>query len=154
MGLANGPLELNLRFYTDTVPSGSPTNVVAVAKSISSISVTWGRVPEFKRNGNVTMYDIHVMNSSHYVANISVCANNFSVVVDELEMFVTYYVRVRALTAVGFGPWSPNVTVATNQRGMTPLNAKGICMPVLYACHICSVSYESLKPSNSSFKRH
>ena len=124
MGLGNGPLELNLPFYTDTAPSGSPTYVVAVAKSISSINVTWGRVPEFQRNGNVTMYDIHVMNSNHYVANISVCANNFSVVVDKLEMFVTYHVRVRALTAGGFGPWSDNVTAVTNQTGMTPLNVK------------------------------
>lgn len=136
-------MELNLPFYTDTAPSGSPTYVVAVAKSISSINVTWGRVPEFQRNGNVTMYEIHVMNSSH-VANISVCANNFSVVVDELEMFVTYYVRVRALTAGGFGPWSRNVTVATHQRGMTPLNAKkGFICPyythVIYAQSVMRV---------------
>ena len=107
----------------------------AVAKSISSINVTWERVPKLQRNGNVTMYDIHVMNGSHYAANISVCANNFSVVVDKLEMFVTYYVRVRALTAVGFGPWSRNVTVATNQTGMTPLNAKkGFICP--YYTHV------------------
>ena len=141
----NGLLELNVRFYTDTVPSGSPTNVTAVALSTSSINVTWGRVPEFERKGNVTMYEIHVMNSSHYrEANISVCANNFSVVVDELEMFVTYYVRVRALTAGGFGPWSGNVTVATNQRGMTPLNAKkGFICPyythVIYAQSVMRV---------------
>ena len=138
-------MELNLRFYTDTAPSGSPTDVDAVAKSISSINVTWGPVPEFERKGNVTMYEIHVMNSSHYgVANISVCANNFSVVVDELEMFVTYYVRVRALTAVGFGPWSRNVTVATNQKGTTPLNAKkGFLCPyhrrVIYAQSVMRV---------------
>ena len=144
---------LNLRFYTDTAPSGSPTNVVAVAKSTSSINVTWGPVPEFQRKGNVTMYEIHVtnsseihvMNSSHYgVAHISVCANNFSVVVDKLEMFVTYYVRVRALTAVGFGPWSRNVTVTTNQKGTTPLNAKkGFICPyythVIYAQSVMRV---------------
>ena len=71
------------------------------------------------------MYDIYVMNGSQYgIENVSVCANNLSVVVDKLEMFVTYYVRVRALTAVGFGPWSGDVTVTTNQTGMTPLNVK------------------------------
>ena len=91
------------------------------------------------------MYEIHVMNSSHYgVANISVCANNFSVVVDELEMFVTYHVRVRALTAVGFGPWSRNVNVTTNQKGTTPLNAKkGFLCPyythVIYAQSVMRV---------------
>ena len=31
---------------------------------------------------------------------------------------------------------------------------KEIYMPVSYACHICSVSYDSLNLSNSSFKRH
>ena len=71
------------------------------------------------------MYDIHVMNGSQYrIANVSVCANNLSVVVNKLEMFVTYYVRVRALTAAGFGPWSGDVIVTTNQTGMTPLNLK------------------------------
>ena len=137
-------MELNLRFYTDTAPTGSPTYVDAVALSTSSINVTWGRVPEFQRKGNVTVYEIHVMNSSHYVANISVCAKNFSLVVDKLEMFVTYHVRVRALTAEGFGPWSDNDTAVTKQTGMTPLNVKkGFICPyhrrVIYAQSVMRV---------------
>ena len=90
----------------------------AVPESVSSIRVYWNHVPGPDRNGNITGYNIEVKNSSSWMKNISIPGgDNLTAVIDGLEMFVTYSIRVQASTIAGSGPLSGPVNQTTNQTG-------------------------------------
>lgn len=101
------------------VPQAPPANVRAAPETVSSIRAQWDPVPEPDRNGNITGYTIQVRNSSWYmVANTTVCGANFTAVIRNLEMFVTYSLRVQAFTGGGAGAFSGYVNTTTIQTGM------------------------------------
>ena len=84
----------------------------------SSIRVSWGDVPEDKRNGFITRYTVRYRSRTlNDVANGSRQVHGNSVVIGDLEMFVTYSFRVQAHTKVGKGNLSDPVNQTTIQTG-------------------------------------
>lgn len=101
---------------------GAPENVIAVSETFSSIDVSWKPVPKAKQNGIITKYEVEVWKEvsgvRDYHANIS--TKNFSVVVQNLTMFVKYGIAVRAYTSKGPGNHSdPPKTLMTLETGNT-----------------------------------
>ena len=77
--------------------------------------VKWDKVPETKRNGIITDYTIGLFNGS-LSWNITVYGeDNLTVVIEGLEMFVTYKVRALASTTAGSSDFSSPVDAITNQ---------------------------------------
>lgn len=80
------------------------------------MTVKWDKVPETKRNGIITGYTIGLFNGSLHLRNITVCGeDNLTEVIGDLEMFVTYKVRVLASTTAGSGNFSSPEDAITNQ---------------------------------------
>ena len=99
-----------------TAPDSPPLNVRASPLSYSSVRVKWDKVPDANRNGRITSYTIELLNGSLALPNITVYGeDNLTAVKDDLEMFVTYKVRVLASTVAGSGDFSSHVNATTNQ---------------------------------------
>ena len=78
--------------------------------------VEWDKVPETKRNGIITEYTIGLFNGSLSLRNITLYGeDNLTVVIENLEMFVTYKVRALASTTAGSGDFSSPVNATTYQ---------------------------------------
>ena len=81
-------------------------------------------MPEGQLNGTITQYNVTVANKSslEVIRKVNVSAENLSVVIDGLEMYVTYSFQVQAFTNEGAGPFSePPVNGTTKQTGMATL---------------------------------
>ena len=78
-------------------------------------------MPKEQQNGTITHYNVTVANSSseQVFRTVNVSAWNVSVVIDNLEMYVTYLFEVQAFTKVGPGPFSQSVNGTTIQKGET-----------------------------------
>ena len=76
-------------------------------------------MPIEERNGTIIQYKVEVRNkSSQEVSqNVNVSAENVSVVINNLKMYVTYFFQVQAFTNEGAGPFSEPVNGTTNQTG-------------------------------------
>ena len=101
------------------VPSSPPATVVAVSVSPSTIQVAWDEVPERDRNGIITMYEIQYWKSGDQAIrnNVTVGTDDLLHELDMLEDFQSYFIRVRAYTVVGAGPYSEPVTAQADQQG-------------------------------------
>ena len=98
-----------------SVPS-PPVNVRTRSWSLSSVRVSWDEVPVDDGNGNITGYIVELRNGSCLIENRTVDGdNNRTAVLDDLEMFVTYNISVRAKTKAGPGRPSSPVNATTNQ---------------------------------------
>ena len=76
-------------------------------------------MPEEKRNGTIAHYRVRVRNisSEEVFRYVNVSAENVSVEINKLEMYVTYRFQVQAFTTEGEGPFSEPVNGTTNQTG-------------------------------------
>lgn len=110
-----------MSFVIVTVPKGAPVNVTAVPETNSSIRVSWKPVPVEERHGIITQYNVTVKDktsSKEVLQNVTVSEASVTVVIDNLEMYVTYLIQVQAFTKEGAGPFSePPVNGTTNQTG-------------------------------------
>lgn len=106
--------------FVFTVPKGTPQNVTAVPETVSSIRVSWDPVPEGQRNGNISQYKVWVKEpNGDLIRDVTVGADNFTVVIDSLFMYVTYVFQVQAFTNQGGGNKSlPAFYQTTKQTGM------------------------------------
>ena len=113
-----------LQTFTTLVPSSPPSTVVAISTSPSNVQVAWDEVPELDRNGIITMYEIQywMMGDQDNSNNITVGPALFNLVLNGLEDFQIYVVRVRAYTMVGAGPYSEPVTAEPEQNGLLTEN--------------------------------
>ena len=103
------------------VPSSPPDSVEAFAISPTSIQVVWDEVPAIHHNGIIVMYEVEYNQSNSSDAGMNTVLVESNVNVLSLNVsgdFATYFLRVRALTEVGPGPYSPAVEVAEEQNGM------------------------------------
>ncbi|XP_068752557.1 protein sidekick-1-like isoform X3 [Montipora capricornis] len=99
----------------ESIPS-PPVNVRTRSWTLSSVRVSWDEVPVDDRNGNITGYIVELRNGSCLIRNRTVDGeNNRTAVLDDLEMFVTYNIRVRAKTKAAPGQPSSPVNATTNQ---------------------------------------
>ena len=109
-----------------TVPDGSPDNVTGMADSSTTIIVTWDSVPPIDQNGIITMYEVLYQPLETFGGAIgpltsSVSGTEMSVVLMDLQEFVSYDITVRAYTSVGEGPYSTEISVVTLQDGTLSL---------------------------------
>ena len=104
---------------TPTDPSEPPSNVNATAISSTAIQVTWERVPSIAENGIITQYEIEFNQTTFDEVSMSnvttVNSSTFEVVLSGLEEYVEYFIRVRAYTNEGAGPYSDVINETTFQ---------------------------------------
>ena len=106
------------------VPSAPPANVTATALSSTQILVSWDEVPFGERNGDITHYEVMYNPLDSFeggIENGSVTTVNRSILLEELEEYVTYNISVRAQNSVGVGPFSVPILVTTPENGMCTL---------------------------------
>ena len=123
------------------VPSSPPATVVAVSISPSTIQVAWDEVPERDRNGIITMYEIQYWKSGNQANrnNVTVGTDDLLHELEMLEDFQSYFIRVRAYTVVGAGPYSEPVTAQADQQGncFTQHCVHRNILPLLFTSHMC-----------------
>ena len=108
-------------FLYPTGPSEPPSNVNATAILSTAIQVTWERVPFIAENGIITQYEIEFNQTTFDEVSMSnvttVNSLTLEVVITGLEEYVAFFIRVRAYTNVGAGPYSDVETVLTHEDG-------------------------------------
>lgn len=91
--------------------------------------MTWKEVPQVDQNGFITAYEVlyeplDTFNDFLNISVMNVTAVEFSVVLTNLQEFVTYSIIVRAYTSIGPGPYSDAVYEMTleDSPGSPPVN--------------------------------
>ena len=105
-----------------TAPSSPPSSVNATVDSATSIQVSWSEVPAIDRNGIITQYEIIYEPLETFGGQLATRTNisdnsTFEILLENLQEYVQYNIRVRAYTQVGEGPFSSNITIRTLQAG-------------------------------------
>ena len=105
-----------------TAPSNSPQSLAVVPLSPTSLNISWQPVPDIDRNGIITQYTVEfdpVQTFGGQLTNESmvVDASESYVILDGLQEYVEYDVRVRASTVAGDGPDSPTIRQRTLEAG-------------------------------------
>ena len=80
----------------------------------------WEQVPECNRSGIITNYFVKVFNSNKTELDdklSNVTGSKYSVVIDGLQEYTNYSVKVFAATAKGGGPSSEYITTTTHRKG-------------------------------------
>ena len=98
-------------------------------KSLSSttIEVTWAEVPTSDRNGLIILYEIQYEplgepgGTPDRPARRTTNTTELSVLLTDLNPFMTYAISVRAYTGVGHGPYSDIMFERTEQDGKQTL---------------------------------
>ena len=83
----------------------------------TTITLTWAEVPAIDQNGVIISYEVEynqtTFNSVPTTQNGTV--NSTMAVLAGLEEYVEYFIRVRAYTEEGPGPYSDVINVTTDQ---------------------------------------
>ena len=103
-------------------PASPPNDVNVLGISSTEIQVTWGIVPPIDQNGIITMYEVlyeplETFGGAIRPLTVTVSGAEMSVVLTNLQEFVSYTVSVRAYTSVGEGPYSQGMTASTLEDG-------------------------------------
>ena len=102
------------------VPGAPPQNVSVAFTSSTSVAVNWLPVQSVSSNGIVYAYIVSIQrtNSSEAWTNVTIFEPNLSHDITGLLKYVTYSVKVLALTVKGSGPFSEEDTVRTDEDRM------------------------------------
>ena len=103
-----------------SVPSSPPTSLSIVEVSPTTIRVTWDEVPAIERNGIITEYEVEY-NQSTFDINTTQTVTVTSTMAEltGLHEYVDYFIRVRAYTRVGAGPYTADINTTTAEDGET-----------------------------------
>eukprot|EP00731_Ephydatia_muelleri_P018411 Em0011g451a len=112
-------------FFAFSVPSGAPSNVVALTIAPTSVNVSWDQLPTTARNGIVITYEVKYswplgsgQLGTMYV-NTSGTPNQL--VLNNLQECVQYTISVRAYTSQGPGPFSGDILDSSlNKHAQVP----------------------------------
>ncbi|KAM7394177.1 hypothetical protein PAMP_020991 [Pampus punctatissimus] len=101
----------------EDAPSGYPENIISEEASASSLRLAWKSVPLIEQNGKIVKYSVLYkdINSRGNASEVVVPTPVSSVLLEALSADTVYDVRVCAFTAVGPGPYSPNVQFRTQR---------------------------------------
>ena len=87
----------------------------------------WGEVPELERNGFITEYEVEYNQTAFddiEVSSLVMTESSFMMVnLTGLEEFTEYFIRVRAFTIHGPGPYSREVSASTLEDGKRAVTA-------------------------------
>jgi len=110
-----------LTFSTFLVPDAPPDNVKALTTSSTVILVIWDPVPDVDQNGIITQYEVEFNQSTvNEISTSNLTTTNgtqLMVEIEGLEEYIEYFVRVRAYTSVGPGPFTLSVMNRTLEDG-------------------------------------
>ena len=84
--------------------------------------MNWSEVPAIDRNGIITQYEVVYEPLETFggqlVTRTNITDNStFEILLENLQEYVQYNIRVRAYTQVGDGPFSSTITIRTSQAG-------------------------------------
>ena len=84
----------------------------------TTIRVTWDEVPAIERNGIITEYEVEY-NQSTFDINTTQTVTVTSTMAEltGLHEYVDYFIRVRACTRVGAGPYTADMNTTTAEDG-------------------------------------
>ena len=103
------------------VPNGPPQNILALALSSDTITLTWDPPLVQNQNGLITDYIVnYTALDTGEITQVLTSAR--SLTVNSLAPFSSYAFIVAARTATGAGPFSTDVTVQTLEDGKSVLN--------------------------------
>ena len=89
--------------------------------------MTWDEIPGLDRNGIITDYEVQI-EPLDFLAELRVnllTTTNLSILVTDLEEYISYSIEVRAYTSVEPGPYSNPVTERTLEDGNV------LCIPYI-----------------------
>ena len=103
-------------FFNTLVPSGYPENFTGVATSPQSVVIAWDPPLPESQNGVITSYVIDVIEveTGEMFQLFSTTSN---LTIDSLSPYTTYVCVIAAMTSIGVGPSSGNVTLRTLEDG-------------------------------------
>ncbi|RDD47522.1 Hemicentin-1 [Trichoplax sp. H2] len=114
----DGPKSIIINATTEEDrPSSSPMNINAISTSPTSILLTWQPLNNLDRNGVILSYQIRYFHKAQMnsTKSISIHGQLTSFTLTGLRAYTTYFITMKAKTAVGFGPESPILTETTFQ---------------------------------------
>ena len=91
----------------------------AIAISSTEIMVTWEEVLPIDQNGIITNYDVRYepLQFNESLSTLVTNTTDMAVNLTNLQEDVEYNISVRAYTAIGFGPFSTEITEMTFEDG-------------------------------------
>ena len=99
-------------------PASPPSDPTATVESSTSITVSWLEVPAIDQNGIIIEYEVeYTQNTFDININQSVMINSTTVELTDLHEYAQYFIRVRAYTSIGSGPYTTAINVTTAQDG-------------------------------------
>jgi hypothetical protein len=107
-------------FFSQSVPSAPPPNIIAFNSSSTSISVAWQPILAGFLNGVFLGYHVfyHEASQSNSIPLvITVNQSVLNVELQNLSMFTPYLVSVAGFTTPGIGNVSTPLNVTTDQDG-------------------------------------
>ena len=93
------------------IPSNSPTNLQLTVLSTTQIEVEWGSVPIIDQNGPIIGYLISASTSTAEQTFYPTTQSNY--ILDSLQPYTEYSIKIRAINSVGPGPYTPSITTTT-----------------------------------------
>ena len=112
--------------YTVLAPDAAPLNINANAIDSTRIQVTWDPPPPINQNGEITSYNVTFYGSPldtalqyHiiYIMSSYPDTTPYNSTLIGFEEYNNYTISIRAVNAVGGGPASRGITVATGIGG-------------------------------------
>ncbi|XP_057313806.1 uncharacterized protein LOC130655123 isoform X2 [Hydractinia symbiolongicarpus] len=108
--IGNGPHSFKWAVTAQDAPDGPPTNISGYANSSSSITLNVTLPKREHRNGIIRGYKVHLLNlinlTAHEVVFDVIDEPASILVVENLNFFTSYEIKVRAFTKVGDGPYT------------------------------------------------
>ena len=98
--------------------------------SSTDIMVQWSAVLGADANGVITNYEVQFLPETEfegYQLNGSVITADLSIVLADLQEFVTYSISVGAYTSAGAGPYSEPISIRTMDDGEQYNRADNVC---------------------------
>ena len=109
-------LHFLFQYISHPVPISPPVNLSLVTSTSTSVTLSWASPPTQDQNGIITGYTLQVFSFQLGLLRETNVSSNGSTV-DSLHPYTTYLFKVAAMTVVGRGPYSDNLTATTQQDG-------------------------------------
>lgn len=108
-------------FFICTVPSAPPANFRLDSVGLSSITVTWERVPASHRNGYVIGYRVKytkytaIKSDTREFNSLDTAWNVFKATITKLEKDTLYIMQVAGFTSKGDGVYTKTIITRTKK---------------------------------------
>ncbi|CAL4168015.1 unnamed protein product [Meganyctiphanes norvegica] len=132
----------------EAAPTAPPQGLYFSPLNTSHVQITWDPIPNFAANGRIIGYNllvVEVNNDEHVLQNLTV--NNTWTLLGDLTPALSYVVKLRGLTAQGFGPLSeplllsiPNVSIPPTHAPSPPMSLPAFTSNTYLIISICAAA--------------